>query len=379
MSTATIAQPRSASPRPDASGSPPGRLLSLDALRGLDMFFLVGFAGILRALPKLSDNAFFNWLAAQCAHPDWHGFTAYDVIFPMFIFIVGVAMPFSFAKRLQQEGGKMKLLKHVLLRTVVLTILGVILWQRPITDLNPEYGWYSVLYRIGFCYLFAAIILMNTGIRGQIAWAFGLVIGYWLALRFVPVPGFGMGDFSRGGNLQTYVRQQVADALSPDFRVFLSLSLIPSVANALFGVLTGHWLRSNEPGSKKAARLLLTGIAAIAIGLLIHLVIPINKKLETPSFTFVTCGISAAFLAVFYWVIDVRGYRKWAFFFVVVGMNSITIYIASYLFKFGEVANVLVGGFDLGNAKALALATTGAAVKWLFLYYLYRQRCFLNI
>lgn len=356
-----------------------GRLLSLDALRGLDMFFLVGFAGIFRALPKLWDNDFFNWLAYQCTHPEWHGFTAYDVIFPMFIFIVGVAMPFSFSKRLQQEGGKMKLFKHVLLRAVILSVIGVILWQRPITDLNPEYGWYSVLYRIGFSYLFAAIILMNTGIRGQIAWAFGLLIGYWIVLRFVPVPGFGMGDFSQEGNFQTYIRQQVAAHLSPDLRALLSLNLIPSVSNALFGVLAGHWLRSNRGGSEKASKLLLAGFAAIAVGLLIHLVFPINKKLGTPSFTLLTCGISAAFLAAFYWTIDVKGYRKWAFLFVVVGVNSITIYVASYLFKFGEVANVLVGGFDLGNAKALALATTGAAVKWLFLYYLYRQRCFLNI
>lgn len=355
------------------------RLLSLDALRGLDMFFLVGFAGIFRALPKLSDNGFFNWLAYQCTHPEWHGFTAYDVIFPMFIFIVGVAMPFSFAKRLKHEGGKLKLFKHVLLRATILTILGTILWERPITDLHPNYGWYSVLYRIGFSYLFAAIIMMSTGIRGQIVWAFGLLIGYWLLLHFVPVPGYGMGDFSQEGNFATYVRHQVANYIGQDFSSVLSLNLIPSISNALFGVLAGHWLMVDRQGSEKARGLLVAGIAAIIVGLLIHLEFPINKKLGSTSFSLVTSGISAAFLAGFYWVIDVKRYKQWSFFFVVVGVNPITIYVATYLLKFGAVANVFVGGFDFGKANALVFAVTAATIKWLFLYYLYRQRCFLNV
>jgi predicted acyltransferase len=192
MNTPTVAIATS-HPSPPMGNDPSprdARLVSLDALRGLDMFFLVGFAGIFRALPKLSDNEFFNWLAYQCSHPKWHGFTAYDVIFPMFIFIVGVAMPFSFSKRLQKEGGKIKLFKHVLLRATILSLVGVVLWLKPLTVLNPEYGWYSVLYRIGFSYLFAAVIMMNTGIRGQIAWAFGLLIGHWILLRFIPVPGY---------------------------------------------------------------------------------------------------------------------------------------------------------------------------------------------
>lgn len=224
------------------------RLESLDALRGLDMFFLAGFAGILSALPELSDTRFFNWLAYQVTHPEWHGFTAWDVVFPMFIFIVGVAMPFSFSKRLKQEGGKEKLFRHVLTRAIVLGIIGLILWRRPLTDLHPYYGLYSVLYRIGFSYFFAALIMMNTGIRGQIAWAFGILIGYWVLLRFVPVPGYGMGDFSPEGNLVTYIGNHVSNLLSPEFRVVLSLNLSTSVSNALLGVLAGHWLMTDRGG-----------------------------------------------------------------------------------------------------------------------------------
>lgn len=357
---------------------PKNRLLSLDALRGLDMFFLIGLAGIFRALAKFSENAFTNWLANQAVHPDWQGFTAYDLIFPMFIFIVGVAMPFSFSKRLEKEGGKRELFKHVLIRTVILTILGIILWQTP-GGAHPQYGFYSVLYRIGFSYFFAAIILMNTGIRGQIYWTFGILIGYWLLIRFVPVPGYGMGDFSREGNLATYMHQWVGDVLSPKFSYVFSLTLITSVSNALMGVLAGHWLKSGKSGSRKTIGLLLAGVALILMSLIAQLDFPINKKLASPSFTLLTSGISAVLLSFFYWLFDVKGHKKWAFFFVVVGVNPITIYVANFLINFDKISLVFVGGVDFGQATGLILEITSATIIWLFLYYLYRQKMFFKI
>lgn len=357
---------------------PQNRLLSLDALRGLDMFLLVGLTGIFRALPKLSDNAVNNWLANQFVHPEWQGFTVYDLIFPMFIFIVGVAMPFSFSRRLEKEGGKNELFRHVLLRTVILTVLGVVLWQAP-GGPHPTWGFYSVLYRIGFSYFFAAVIMMNTGVRGQAYWAFGLLIGYWLLMRFVPVPGYGVGDFSQEGNLAAYVREHVAHYISPNFQYVFGLTLITSISNALFGVLAGHWLMSQKSGTEKAKGLLVAGVVFILVALLAHLDFPINKKLGSPSFTLLTCGITTELLSLFYWVIDVKGYRKWAFFFVVVGVNPITIYVLDFLINFNRLGNVFVGGVDFGDANALMTAIAAAAIAWLFLYYLYRQRIFLKI
>lgn len=357
---------------------PSGRLLSLDALRGLDMFFLVGLAGIFRALPEHTDNGLNNWLANQVRHPDWQGFTAYDLVFPMFIFIVGVAMPFSFTKRMEKERGKRELFKHVLIRTLILAILGAVLWQTP-GGAHPQYGFYSVLYRIGFSYFFAAIIMMNTGIRGQIYWTFGILIGYWLLMRFVPVPGYGMGDFSQEGNLAAYMHRWVGDVISPKFSYVFSLTLITSVSNAMMGVLAGHWLMSGKNGSRKTIGLLLAGIALILVALVAHLDFPINKKLASPSFTLLTCGISAVLLSLFYWLIDVNGHKKWAFFFVVVGVNPITIYVADFLIDFNKIANVFVGALDFGQANRLVVAITAAAIIWLFLYYLYRQRIFFKI
>ena len=355
-----------------------GRLLSLDALRGLDMFLLVGMEGIFRALPKLSDNAVNNWLANQFQHPEWQGFTIYDLIFPMFIFIVGAAMPFSFSKRLNQPGGKRKLFKHVLSRTITLAILGAVLWGTP-WGAHPFWGFYSVLFRIGVSYFFAAVIMMNTNIRGQIYWTFGLLIGYWLLMRFVPVPGHGIGDFSKDGNVASYFRDLFADNISYNFRYVLNIDLITSISNALFGVLAGQWLLSESTATEKAKWLFFGGVILIVVSLLSHLDFPINKHLASPSFTLLTCGISAVLLSLFYWIIDVRGYQKWAFFFVVVGVNPLTIYVASSLLNFKKVANVFVGGIDFGSAEALALAITIAAIKWLFLYYLYRQKIFFKI
>lgn len=356
------------------------RLRSLDALRGLDMFFLVALARIFHALASLCDNRVFNFLSQQCSHPEWHGFTAWDMVFPLFIFIVGAAMPFSATRRLQQEGGKKKLYKHIIIRTIVLSILGLVYWGRP-GGAHPEWGYYSVLYRIGVSYLFAAIIMLNARPKGQAIWAFALVVGYWFAMRFVPVPGYGAGNFTQEGCLSTFISQKVSDAISPNFKHVLSVTLIPTVSTALFGALAGQWLQSPKSPRDKIVALLTAGIAFIALGFLISLSFPINKKLWSTSFTFLTCGLSILLLCLFYFFIDVREYQKWAFFFVVVGTNSITIYVGSSLIGFDHIANVFIGGFSdsLGSTEPLVLAVTVAAIKWLFLYYLYRHRLFFKI
>lgn len=354
------------------------RLQSLDALRGLDMFLLVGFTGVFRALPELNDTPVNNWLANQFVHSEWHGFTVYDLIFPLFIFIVGVAIPFSFSRRLAEPGGKKKLFKHVLTRTLILTILGAVLWGAP-WGMHQHYGFYSVLFRIGFCYFFASLIYMKTRARGQIAWAFGLVIGFWILMRFFPVPGYGMGDYSQEGNVANYLRTLFAEHISYNFRYVFNISLAPSISIALLGVLAGQLLRSERTENEKAKLLLFGGFILILLGLLSHLEFPITKWVS-PSFIFLTSGISSVLMAIFYWIIDVKGYKKWAFFFVVVGVNPITIYVADFhIINFRRVANVFVGGIDFGDGNALALAIVMAAIKWLLLYYFYKQKVFLKI
>ncbi len=288
------------------------RLMSLDVLRGLDMFFLTCLSYVFLTLPEISDNALFNWLASQCEHPEWAGFTMYDIVFPMFIFIVGVAMPFSFTRRMGIEGGKRKLYKHVFIRTITLNGFGLVLWRSP-GGPHPDYGYYSVLYRIGFSYFFAAIIMMNTGIKETD------LLGIWAIDRtlaadaFCPCTRVRDWRFQPEGNLVTYVGNHISEWMSPNFRYVLSISLLPSVSNALFGVLAGHWLMSDKKPEEKAKWLLIAGIVAMVAGLLVHLDFPINKKIGSPSFHLLTCGISTFLLGFFYLIVDVKGYKKWAF------------------------------------------------------------------
>ncbi len=363
---------------PSPAGSQ--RLMSLDALRGADMFLLVGLAGVFHALAKFSDNAVFQFLSRQCRHPEWHGFTLYDLIFPLFIFIVGVAIPLSFEKRRQRGETHWQLYRHIAVRTIALALLGLVFWGTP-GGAHPTWGYYSVLYRIGISFFFAALIVMHTRPTGQAISAFGLVIGYWLATRYLPVPGYGAGDFTEAGCLQTYLSQHVAAALSPKFQHLFSITLIPSVATALFGALAGHWLRSSRLPGAKTAGLLLAGAAFLAAALLAQESVPINKKMWSASFTLLTVGLSLLLLGISYWLVDVRGWRRAAFFFVVVGMNPITIYLGARLIDFKQIANVFVGGFvdSFGSAAPLVTATTSALLMWLFLYYLYVHKAFLKI
>ena len=362
------------------AGERPGRLLSLDALRGLDMFFLVGFGGIFRALPSLSDNSVFRFLSEQCRHPDWHGFTLWDMIFPLLLFIVGVAIPFSFAKRLAAPDGRKQLYKHMVVRAVVLTLLGLVYWGEP-GGAHPKWGYYSVLYRIAVGYLCAGLIVLNARAVGQALWAGGLLAAYWAATRFVPVPGYGAGVFTEQGCLQSYVLERLAELVGPNCRYLFSITLIPSVSIVLWGALCGQWLRSSKGPRAKWVGLIAAGSLLTLGGLLAHQSVPINKKMWSASFTLLAGGLSTLLLGLFYWLIDVRGYRKWSLFFVVVGMNPITIYLVSRLVDFWRMARVFVGGFDelLGPAAPVVTAVTAAGLKWLFLYYLYVKKIFIRI
>ena len=356
-----------------------GRLVCLDALRGLDMFLLVGIGPIFRALPKLSDNDVFRFLAEQCRHPDWHGFRLWDLIFPLFIFIVGTAMSFSLPKRLQRDG-KRAVYRHVFARAIILTVLGLVYWGTP-GGVHPTWGYYSVLYRIAVSYLFAALIMLSFNPRGQALWALGLIVGYFVAMRFIPVPGYGAGDFSREGALSTFLSQWISENISPRWMYVFSITLIPSIANALLGALAGQWLQSDKGPGAKTLGLLLAGGIFVACSFLVADSFPVNKKLASTSFTLLVCGSSALLLGVFYWVIDAHGYRKWAFVFIVVGMNPLTIYLASRYIDFTQLAGVFVGELSgmLGVAYPVVLACAAAVLKWLFLYYLYKHKWFIKV
>lgn len=360
---------------------PEGRILSIDALRGFDMFLIVGGGSFISSILALSDSPLSQALRAQMHHAEWHGFTVWDLIFPLFLYIVGVSIPFAITKRLDRGDSHRDIVLHVVKRALVLYFFGMIMEAGRIDELGGL-RYTGVLHRIAFCYFFTSLIVLYTGIRGQVIWFVSLLTGYWLAMTFIPVPGHGAGVFTIEGNLASNLdRMYQPGALRTEmYDNEGMLSTFPAVATTLLGVLSGHGLRSPASQSRKAAGLCASGAVSLVLGLLWSVIFPLNKLLWTSSFVLYAGGWSMLLLALFYWLIDVRGYRTWAFPFVVTGLNALTIYIASALFDFGRIFTVFTYEFseNFGTYSSLVRSAGVLTVKWLFLYYLYRKRIFLK-
>jgi predicted acyltransferase len=359
------------------------RLVSLDALRGFDMFWIIGGGEIAHAAAKLTGWAWLVWLSGQLEHPKWHGFAFYDLIFPLFLFMAGVAMPFSFEKRLARGDTRGQLYRHVIVRGLLLVLLGMTYNGLLKFDwANMRFP--SVLGRIGLAYLFAGLIVLNTDLRRRLLWIVGLLVGYWAALRFVPVPGFGAHDLSPGHTLTDYI-----DRLLIPGRLYQGdrdpeglLATVPAIATALGGVVTGMLLKSERfSGYMKTLIMAATGGVCIGLAYLWNIEFPINKNLWTSSFVLLCAGWSLLFLSLFYVVIDVWRLRLWAFPLVVIGSNSIFIYMARKFVDFEYTTHFFFDGLlrHTGASQPLLWATCVLFVEWLLLLLLYRKRIFLRV
>ena len=370
-----------------ANREPSSRLVSLDALCGFDMFWIVGGEGIVHACAELTGWSVMLWASTQLRHVAWHGFVFYDMIFPLFLFIAGVAMPFSLTKRLEAGGDKRELMLHVVRRGLVLVLLGVIYNNGLFRVEFEQMRLPSVLGRIGLAYMFAALIVLNTRRRGQAYWFVGLLLGYWAPMKLIPVPGYGAGQLTVEGSLAAYV-----DRLLIPGRLYLGvhdpeglLSTIPAISTALLGAFAGHLLRAEIPGTTRQRKaLLLVGGGAVCLvrGYVWGFAFPINKNLWTSSFVLFAGGWSLLLLALFYGVIDVWGYTKWAFFFIVIGMNSILVYMAGSFIDFAYTTDFFFEGLlrPLAEPAGRVLWWIGfMLVEWAFLYFLYRKRVFLRV
>jgi predicted acyltransferase len=376
-----------ANPVMDTPLGPTGgqRLYSLDALRGFDMFWILGAEDIFHELAKATDLPAFQWISNQLTHPAWNGFHLYDLIFPMFLFLAGVATPFSVGRELEKTNDRKKVVLRVVRRGLILVILGIInnnsLHLRPFSDIR--FG--SVLGRIGLAYMFANIIFIYAKRNTQIVWFWALIIGYWLLLKFTSAPGFPMGDLTMEGNFASYIDRSILPG-----KLYLGIhdpegliSTIPAISTGLLGILTGSYVRkSSHSGERKSFWMAIAGLFFIALALLWNFNFPINKNLWTSSFVCLAGGLSLLYFALFYYVIDVLNYKKWAFFFKVIGMNSILIYLSGHFINWGYATN---GFFQwLGQLSPVLWAPVVMAicyvfVKWMFLYFLYRHKVFLRV
>jgi predicted acyltransferase len=360
-----------------------GRVASIDALRGFDMFWITGGEELVHSLYRVFPHPMTEALDRQFQHVPWEGFHFYDLIFPLFLFIVGVVLPFSLTRRLEVGASRAGLYRHILRRFLLLFLLGLIyngLLDFRLHDLRIA----GVLQRIAVCYFLAALVVVNTSLRGQAAVTGGILLLYWAIMKLIPVPGFGAGVLTPQGNLSAYIDQRFLPRpyCCYDFGDNEGIvSTLPAVATTLMGVLAGHWLRSTQPPKRKLAGLILASLASLLLGLVWGHWFPVIKNLWTSSYVLVAAGWSLLLLAFFYWIIDLRGFQRWAFFFVVIGLNPITIYVARRLLDFGTIAGIFVHGFIdyFGPLKPLFWDFSTLAVGWLFLWFLYRQKIFLKV
>ena len=364
------------------------RLNSLDALRGFDMFWIMGAEGIFKTLAVLTGWPVLQWWAGQLEHVPWHGFHAYDMIFPLFLFIAGISFPFSMAKRYHGDENRKALYIHVIRRGLLLVLLGIINNNAIRFDFgNMRYG--SVLGRIGLAWMFAALIFMNTNLKARIVWLWGILISYWLLFLLFPAHDLGATDpFSMQGNLAGYIDRLLLPGKFCCYTYGDSegiLSTIPAISTALLGMLTGQFVMSQYLSFKPLRKVLYMASAAIGlmlVGGIWNFAFPINKYLWSSSFVCFVGGLSLLLFSLFYLIIDVWQIKRWTPFFIVIGMNSITIYLAHTIIDFDYAAKFLFGGvysFLQPDWRAFAMAVGFFTMAWLFLYFLYKNKLFLKV
>lgn len=365
------------------------RVDAIDALRGFDMFWIAGGEGIIHTMARLTNWPFFLWCSYELSHSIWNGFTAYDLIFPLFLFLAGSTVPFSFRKRLSRGQTKKDLYRHVVSRVVILIALGLV--YNGFFNFNFVHMRYaSVLARIGLGWGFAALIYMNTDSwKTRMAWFWGILFGYWLLLLLVPVPGVGAYVLTKGGWLGSYIDRHL---LPGSFYTGIHdpegiLSTVPAIATGLMGMMTGQLLSiDTEKLSKikKGLILLVAGLIFLGLAQLWNLVFPINKNMWTSSFVLYTSGWSMLLLSAFYFIMDIMNWKRWAFFFVVIGSNSIVAYFIPdrNVIDFHPTVNFFMSGivsYFTFPVQSVLLSIGFVAVAWLFLYFLYKKKLFFKI
>lgn len=362
------------------------RLLSLDTLRGFDMLFIMGFSGFLISLCKLFPGGQDFWLARQMTHAAWDGLTHHDTIFPLFLFIAGLSFPFSMEKSLSMGLDKRRILFKAIKRGVVLFLLGLV--YDGLFDLNfATLRIPSVLGRIGIAWMGAAILYIYCSRRSRIWIAAGILIGYWLLnwLILAPDAPSGASPFSMEGNIGCWLDRTLfgPNHIQPLYDPEGILGTFPAIVTAMLGMFTGELVKLEKlSGNRKTLYMLAAAVIMLVFGLLWSLIYPINKSLWSSTFVLVVGSFSLALFAVFYWMIDIKGWTGWTPFFKIIGMNSITIYMAQKILKFDHANDFLFGGFAQlfpDPWAQVVLKGSYVLVCWLFLLFLYKHKIFMKV
>jgi len=369
----------STEPSPGPIAPPSQRLLSLDALRGFDMCWILGLSTIVTKILErvFPDSAAAAAIVGQMEHVKWDGFHFYDLIFPLFLFLSGVSISIAVPRRVARDG-RTSTARHLVVRAAVIFLLGVI-YSGGLRDGWDQVRWLGVIQRIGVASAAAGLLSMVLGTRGLIVTTISLLVGYYLLLRFVPVPGGGAGNFAEGMNLTNYLDRiwLPGRKYDGDHDPEGILSTLPAIATALLGLLSGKWIMGGASNGKKVGGLILGGAAMLALGWAWHPYFPIIKKIWSSSFVLVAAGWSAVLLGVFYAVVDGGGWRRGLSPFIWVGANPITLYLFSGLGFFKVVAERLVGKAPPAPYWLPPVAVFG--VMLLTAWAMHRKKIFLKV
>ena len=366
---------------------PSTRIMSIDALRGFDMFWIVGGDKVFLALVALFVFPIPAAVKEQMTHVPWEGFVAWGLIMPLFLFIVGAAMPFAFAKRVQPDRSKLAAYPRILVRVLVLWVFGMIV-QGNLLAYDPSnlYLFSNTLQTIAVGYLVASIALLHLPLIGQLGLTALLLVGYWLIMTLAAVPGHPAGMLEENVNFARYVDQVVLGQFHREaWNYTWVLSSMSFAATVLLGMHAGQVLRSTRSQAIKVIALVAIGLACLAVGWMWSTWFPINKRLFSSSMVLWAAGWSYLLLALFYLVIDVFGFRRWAFFFVVIGANAIAAYMLTQVPGFRriwyEIIDVFIGNLPphLGSHHESIQQVGAFALLWLLLFYLYRKGSFLRV
>jgi predicted acyltransferase len=345
------------------------------------MFFIIGGEGIFNSLFQIWPNSLTEALSKNMEHAGWEGFYFYDQIFPFFLFLVGLLIPMVIVSNKQKGKTNKEIFFHISKRAIILILLGLANYGFLRFDW-PAMRWSSVLGRIGICYFFAGLFVLHTNWRTQAIVIAAILAGYWGAVEFIPVPGYGAGVLTPEGCLTTWLDQKIIPGtlgLGIYDRQGI-LSTFTALASTMIGVLAGYWLITVRSGKQKTAGFIAAGIIFLAAGWIWGQFFFISRNVWTSSFVLYSSGWSLLTMALFYWIIEVKGFKKWTYFFVVIGMNAVTIWVGQRFIDFKFTSDAIFLGVSkyFGILQPLFLAICLVGLKWLFLWFLYKKNIFLK-
>ncbi|HRK35583.1 MAG TPA: heparan-alpha-glucosaminide N-acetyltransferase domain-containing protein [Candidatus Hydrogenedentes bacterium] len=384
-----------------------GRVLSVDALRGFDMLWIAGADGLIQAIARISESPVARFFSSQLRHVRWQGFVFYDLIFPLFVFLVGMSIVFSLDRIIEKEGIRAAHMR--ILRRFALLYLLAMLKDSGISDLAHESPFSGVLQRMAWCYLFTALLYCNLRRRGLAIVCVTILVGYWILLTFVPPPGQTEISYESDKNIVTWFDSQylpfreAGQKYDPEGL----LSTFPAVATCLFGVFAGYAMRNGALNPRKRA------LTFLAIGLVLVVLgfswagdfqsyaqnaqsgdlpsvdegrawwqMPVIKKIWTSSYVLVAGGWSCILVGLFSMVIDVWRYERWAIPFIWIGANPLAVYLAQDFIAFDELGRRVSGGpfaMLFGNYAPIIPALASIGFVFLFAWFLYKKKIFLRV